>query len=622
VNDLKLDISRLENVKPHGSKTRARCPACAENGGDASGDHLSISADGRFGCVRYPGTEGAEHRRRIFALAGTGAGASVAVQSRPDDSKLKSATHGPSSPDAATLFNAVANSDKRLVGRWPYHDAAGRVLFEVGRYELPEDKKTYLPVRCDADGWRACLPVGKLPLYGLPAVLASDAAATVYVCEGESCADAVRALGAVATCSQGGAGASGKTDWTALSGREVIILPDNDLPGEKYAASVADILKKLNAHVRIAALPGLAEMGEGADVVNWLDERDAQEPDALLSAIASAPATDATATPTEGGDAVDAAAWLSEPDEPELPIVSGLFDHGDRVSIVGQSKARKSFFAMQLAVSISTGTPFLHIETVTARVLLVNGEIRPGAYRKRLRRMLTAMQLDGGALHGQLLVLNSCDATAAATWESVLAMAKGSKAEVVIVDPAYLLLGDEIDQMQAKENVQSMRAFAAAGVTLVNVYHGTKGFIGDRQVIDRVAGSGVYARDASTMLSLCEHATEPDHVVLAAVTRNHPPQDARTLVFQDGAFTVADDVASIEKTSKTRAARKFDLQSVANCLPTGDGMKYGQAADRIRDRLAIGLNKAKELLGAAVESGHVEMLSVGTRTEYRKRESV
>jgi hypothetical protein len=185
-----------------------------------------------------------------------------------------------------------------------------------------------------------------------------------------------------------------------------------------------------------------------------------------------------------------------------------------------------------------------------------------------------------------------------------------------------LLLGDEIDQMQAKQNVQSMRAFAAAGVTLVNVYHGTKGFIGDRQVIDRVAGSGVYARDASTMLSLCEHATEPDHVVLAAVTRNHPPQDARTLVFQDGAFTVADDVASIEKTSKTRAARKFDLQSVANCLPTGDGMKYGQAADRIRDRLAIGLNKAKELLGAAVESGHVEMLSVGTRTEYRKRESV
>jgi RecA-family ATPase len=275
-----------------------------------------------------------------------------------------------------------------------------------------------------------------------------------------------------------------------------------------------------------------------------------------------------------------------------------------------------------LAVSISTGTPFLNIETVTARVLLVNGEIRPGAYRKRLRRMMTAMQIDGDALRDRLSVLNSCDATAAATWESVLALAMKHRAAVCIVDPAYLLLGDEIDQMQAKSNVQAMRAFAAAGVTLVNVFHGTKGHIGDRQVIDRISGSGVYARDASTMLSLCEHASEPDHVVLAAVTRNHPPQDARTLVFQDGAFTVADDVASIEKTSKTRSARKFDLQSVANCLPTGDGMKYGQAADRIRDRLAIGLNKAKELLGAAVESGHVEMLSVGTRTEYRKRESV
>ena len=54
-----------------------------------------------------------------------------------------------------------------------------------------------------------------------------------------------------------------------------------------------------------------------------------------------------------------------------------------------------------------------------------------------------------------------------------------------------------------------MRAFAAAGVTLVNVYHGTKGFIGDRQVIDRVAGSGIYARDASTMLSLVLNNEQP-----------------------------------------------------------------------------------------------------------------
>jgi hypothetical protein len=622
VNDAKLDTSKLENVKTRGSKTRARCPACAEEGGDKTGDHLSISADGRFGCVRYPGAEGAEHRRRIFAIAGTGATATATH--KPNDAALRpAAAPGPACPDAATLFNAVANSDKKLVGRWPYHDAAGRVVFEVGRYELPEDKKTYLPVRCDADGWRCGLPVGKLPPYGLPAVLASDAGATVYICEGEKCADAVRALGAIATCSQGGAGAFGKTDWTALSGRAVIILPDNDQPGAKYAAAVAAILQALNppARVRIATLPGIEALGEGADVVNWLDERDGQEPDALLAAIAAAHVADSATSPTEGADAVDAAAWLSEPDEPEQPIVSGLFDHGDRVSIVGQSKARKSFFAMQLAVSISTGTPFLNIETTAARVLLVNGEIRPGAYRKRLRRMMVAMQLDGGALRDRLSVLNSCDATAAATWGSVLDLAKGRGAEVVIIDPAYLLLGDEVDQMQAKQNVQSMRAFAAAGVTLIAVYHATKGMIGDRQVIDRVAGSGVYARDASTMLSLCEHATEQDHIVLAAVTRNHPPQDARTLVFQDGAFTVADDVASIEKTSKTRAARTFTDTDIAVCFPT-EPATYADMIQTVQSRLGVGIVKAKDLIARAVSSRIADVTHSGRNAFYNRRDMV
>jgi len=65
-----LDILKLENVKDQDSKTIARCPACAAEGGDHTGDHLIIWPDGRFGCVAYPEEEGHEHRQRIFALVG------------------------------------------------------------------------------------------------------------------------------------------------------------------------------------------------------------------------------------------------------------------------------------------------------------------------------------------------------------------------------------------------------------------------------------------------------------------------------------------------------------------------------------------------------------------------
>lgn len=47
---------------------QARCPACAEDGRDRAGNHLRITADGRFGCCVHP--KDGDHRKRIFALAG------------------------------------------------------------------------------------------------------------------------------------------------------------------------------------------------------------------------------------------------------------------------------------------------------------------------------------------------------------------------------------------------------------------------------------------------------------------------------------------------------------------------------------------------------------------------
>ena len=65
-----LDISKLEKVKRRGSSTIARCPACAEAGGDRKGEHLLINDAGQFGCVLFPGQSGQQHRQRIFELAG------------------------------------------------------------------------------------------------------------------------------------------------------------------------------------------------------------------------------------------------------------------------------------------------------------------------------------------------------------------------------------------------------------------------------------------------------------------------------------------------------------------------------------------------------------------------
>ncbi|HSJ04496.1 MAG TPA: DUF3987 domain-containing protein, partial [Verrucomicrobium sp.] len=67
---MRLDLQRLEKVKvrKEDGKVVARCPACAETGGDQSGVHLVIFASGKYGCAASQ--QDGEHRKRIFELVG------------------------------------------------------------------------------------------------------------------------------------------------------------------------------------------------------------------------------------------------------------------------------------------------------------------------------------------------------------------------------------------------------------------------------------------------------------------------------------------------------------------------------------------------------------------------
>ena len=76
---MSLDVRQLEKMcELAGGIVQARCPACAESGGDRSCQHLRVYPDGRFGCCVHP--KDREHRQRIFALAGDKATRSFTVK--------------------------------------------------------------------------------------------------------------------------------------------------------------------------------------------------------------------------------------------------------------------------------------------------------------------------------------------------------------------------------------------------------------------------------------------------------------------------------------------------------------------------------------------------------------
>ncbi|MCC7203933.1 MAG: hypothetical protein IT441_02550 [Phycisphaeraceae bacterium] len=214
----------------------------------------------------------------------------------------------------ATAEAAIAALERhrgKPAGVWTYCDAQGEAVGAVLRWDGPNGKDV-LPLARSAEGWSVGAMPAPRPLFGLPEILARPGE-LVAVVEGEKCVDAARSIGLLATTSAGGAQAARKTSWEQLAGREVVILPDHDTPGEKYAAEVAEILRALTppSVVKIVRLwdhwPDLAEGGDIADVLVLTGGDVEAVRAAVLELIAKAPAEEATpaAPATAPADASD-----------------------------------------------------------------------------------------------------------------------------------------------------------------------------------------------------------------------------------------------------------------------------------------------------------------------------
>lgn len=182
----------------------------------------------------------------------------------------------------ADLFAAASPSARPKIAKaYPYRDEQGRLLYEALRME-PKDFRARRPN--GHGGWDWSLGDVRRVLYRLPELLKS-APRAVWVVEGEKDADALAALGLVATTNAGGAGKWRPEYSAALKGRRVFVLPDNDDPGRKHAQIVVEALAQVAASVRVIALPDLAAKG---DVSDWLAAGGTR---AQLEAIAKAAPT-------------------------------------------------------------------------------------------------------------------------------------------------------------------------------------------------------------------------------------------------------------------------------------------------------------------------------------------
>ena len=265
-----------------------------------------------------------------------------------------------------------------MSGCYDYINDNGEVTYQVRRME----PKTFRQCRPDGKGgWLFNMDgVEALP-YRLVDIM-TNPDAPIFIVEGEKAADRLARLGLIATTSHGGANKWQPCINRHFEGRNVIILPDNDVPGEAHANQVAANLIGVAERVKRVDLPNLPAKG---DVVDWLDAGNDLE--GLLAEVkaaaimsvapeANAAVADVTDDGLEYFDFVDEDYLMNMP-----PIEwavgegdDGLITAHGLSMIYGPPGSGKSFISLDMALCQAHGIDWQGIETKQGDVLYIAGE--------------------------------------------------------------------------------------------------------------------------------------------------------------------------------------------------------------------------------------------------------
>lgn len=223
--------------------------------------------------------------------------------------------------------------------KWDYLSAEGKLLACVYRYDTPEGKE-YRPWNPVARSHNSPNP---RPLYHLPEITSAH---NIVLVEGEKCADALQQLGYVATTAMGGASAPlDKTDWSPLIGKTIIVWPDNDEAGKRYADGLIPKLQSIGARaIHRVAIP--------TDKTAKWDAADAVAEGVDVAALLHAAHPVSRPPSRQLADWCAADRFIGEPQQRQW-LVDGIFPLAQPSLIAAGGGVGKSFLLLSLAREIA-----------------------------------------------------------------------------------------------------------------------------------------------------------------------------------------------------------------------------------------------------------------------------
>ena len=216
--------------------------------------------------------------------------------------------------------------------------------------------------------------------------------------------------------------------------------------------------------------------------------------------------------------------------EIKLPpsIIEGVLHAGHKMVIGGGSKSYKSWSLIDLAASVARGDEWWGWQTVKSNVIYLNLEIQSEFFHHRLWDVTSAKShtdlpdnLYMWHLRGHYYDIDALEANLSLIIEKM-----NVDVGLLVIDPIYkAFLGDENSAGDVKQFLATVEHFSAkTGAAICYGAHFSKGNQADKEAMDRIAGSGVHARDPDAVLVMTKHDVD-DCFSVNTTIRNNPPVD-------------------------------------------------------------------------------------------------
>ena len=266
------------------------------------------------------------------------------------------------------------NGGRKTVATYEFRDpTTGESRYQKERVESADGSKSFFFKPAGRNGSQPLLYGGER--------LTDVASGPVFIVEGEKKVDRLRELGAAAVSADSGSSSKWLPEHAdLLRGLNVVLWPDSDAPGEKYAARAADCLKDSAASLKVVRPFGAPNGTKGRDVCDW--HGNAEDIAALVAG--AEPYIDGQ----PNGEAASPIKILTYDEMLALPeacfAVEGVIVYRGKNVIFGVSNTFKSFHAVDLGCSVSTGRSYHGKAVKKMKTFYAANEGAIGIGRKRI----------------------------------------------------------------------------------------------------------------------------------------------------------------------------------------------------------------------------------------------